>query len=715
MSVQQATPSTLLPRLAIDVDDVDPVIADLTASLQRLDLEQDEVRQRLERLVQVLLKLQSVLMRDTVSKRVWKIPLVDILPLEEFHDVDLVRRDTFVSKMLCCVDGDPKKLPAKVFENVTSAGATITFLKLTKLQGLALSALKSNAKCFPNLFRLQLNGSTLLPNTLSALRYFPKLEWLNLSHCKAVNDSSLQGVMERCPQLVGLYLKGCAISDKGLSFLVGSKIKVLNLSSTGITDTGLRRISQLPLEELTVAFSSMRRGDTLAVPVKYLNFIVQPIVSGVTSEGFLHVVNTCKTIRKIDIFGCTSITQKAITQAQTIQTGLCVTNSRLAHDIEFVTPKCSGFEVQRPIPESTPIEFATPFAQFAGGDFKDGAFISQLLKLTKGNLYPLLRVFEKEIEKDGPGVEFLVLTDCLLTRDKLELLSKHFPHVQSLTYTGVQILDFRPLCIFTKLTGINLSGYADSGLNTKQFVDAIIGCVKLERLDVSHTELFGMVLKGIISVKCKDLKEINITGCRNITDETAQVLRERFDTIKIICHETDAESEILLKQLSAMPKTTKTLKLCGEVRVKPVILGEKEILALIKYLPNLESLYLDRVIFQPGRLHLVSKLPFLQELSLSQTAVNDIELMQLSFCPRLEVLDISECQNVSELGLTELVKRSKTIKEINITNCERIDRSSIHQVKKQKPKSTPELTVIGQFNITLQKISGEVVHVKTNT
>jgi uncharacterized protein YjbI with pentapeptide repeats len=488
----------------------------------------------------------------------------------EDPETDLTEQDQIISAIFCFANANIQKLPEKLAAKVSKALPTINCLELTRIDELTQEALTLVASQFENLCSLHLSYSTLPFYTPQILGTSTKLACLDLSYCLTAGDPVVRGVSTYCPKLIELRLKGTKISDEVLSSLSQlQELECLDLDFTDISDLGLSKLKSSSINELRLNGCHRRQSDFLTIHKQFdekhtpTGKLYVPFKAGVTDAGFLKVVENISSLRKVVIFG-SSITDAVIAQAkqyslQRVQV-LTVCNFRtftFKNSETAVDIRPRPFEVIRPKPPETEINYVDRFAQFRGKDFSNPEVVSDVLNFAKGNMQLLLNTMKEEMAA-AKCVDRLHIANCLLTSDKLRAIAEHFQNLHQLSFSNVHILDFMDLIAFRKLTDLSLARYPYSGLNTAEFANAITRCAWLENLDISYTDVGEFIFRIILSKKY--FNNITLTGC-NIPKEVVAEARQFFKG-ELICPneegkesapKTLAEKPAVLSEVSATP------------------------------------------------------------------------------------------------------------------------------------------------------------------
>lgn len=128
-----------------------------------------------------------------------------------------------------------KEFQPSNIKELKCAGLTTTDMNEIIRKNLKSNELPSEAACATKLESDLDVGPGQLPRTV----YFPKLEKLDLSECKDLNDRSLIVLLSRCPNLRAVDFTGCRqLTDATAKALPNfPDLHKVNLSSSQITDT----------------------------------------------------------------------------------------------------------------------------------------------------------------------------------------------------------------------------------------------------------------------------------------------------------------------------------------------------------------------------------------------------------------------------------------------------------------------------------------------
>lgn len=306
-----------------------------------------------------------------------------------------------------------------------------------------------------------------------------------------------------------------------------------------------------------------------------------------------------------------------------------------------------------------------------------------------------------------------VISNLVSTRsisyETLEKVLSPFSQVLSLD-NSIQLNNFSCSLISRtcrQLRSLSLSGCVN--ITTEGVVEIVQSVPYLEVLNLEGCPLVGNAALLELGKRCPNLRSLNVRGCSQLTDSAFTELNN------------DVNNQIQELDISNLPNLTErgikgflgrcfnfaSLKLSGNKTVtndcieilavnNSSILRNLEIVgcenltdasirALSSYCSNLRSLNIS---FCKGiSPHAFSVktpscilFPELAEIDLTRILnMNDETVKQLTTrCPKLESINLSSCEEVTEVGIDALAKNCNTrLLECNLSNCPHVDDSSV--------------------------------------
>ncbi len=202
------------------------------------------------------------------------------------------------------------------------------FTECARLQSVGLTktpVTDAGLQCFrrcAELSRLELHYTQVTDQGLAELRHWSKLQSLGLNACLQITDAGLRH-LSNTPQLTTLAVAGCPITDELATTLSElSLLSSLNLSFTGMTAHGLRKLATLPLRDLYLSGSPLTDQD-LAVLEQWPQLsLLRFDGTSITDAGLEHV-GRLRRLRSLRL-DSTAITDQGLQQLKALRalTGL---------------------------------------------------------------------------------------------------------------------------------------------------------------------------------------------------------------------------------------------------------------------------------------------------------------------------------------------------------------------------------------------------------
>ena len=284
----------------------------------------------------------------------------------------------------------------------------------------------------------------------------PTLTKLDLSYCTLVSDVGLWAIARHCRYMKHLILQGCDT----------------------ITNIGLRSLSLALLDIDTLNFNHCHLLDDIGLTVvatgkwKLRHLYLRDCV-GIMDNGVSKLARAHPTLQTLDLNGCTNV------------------------------------------------------GEFGDKAIKEiGAFCGDLRYLDLGGCRRVEDSGLRALAVGCPHLEVFKLAGCdVLTNISLKALCKHSKSMVDLTLGGCKKFfdkDFEqylPQCVFKEsLTSLDLSGCSSITDRGVSVVCKVFGS-NLYNLGLSGANItdFSSVVIGEL---CKRLRTLDMSGCRNITDES---------------------------------------------------------------------------------------------------------------------------------------------------------------------------------------------------
>ncbi|NOY43279.1 MAG: hypothetical protein GXP26_15780 [Planctomycetes bacterium] len=262
-----------------------------------------------------------------------------------------------------------------------------------------------------------------------------------------------------------------------------------------------------------------------------------------------------------------------------------------------------------------------------------------------------------------------------MSDDDLEELTK-LEHIQELDLRGTQITDQGLLHLqkLKYLRKLNLSGtqVTDLGMKHLSKIETLLS-LQLERTQVTYAAL----------------------------EELDSTLRFAH-----FCEEKAIEDlKALGVQVIDLPRFVENIERGGLVlyfqaggEAVHVIVGMNrklsftdEEVALLGYLPSLETINFHSVTIGPGGFTAMNRLPKLTDLTISSTNITDGDLEWISRQTQIKRLSIYNCNAIADEGLAHL-RALTNLRELKIHSCSGISQEAFSKLIQELPDCQSELT-----------------------
>lgn len=234
--------------------------------------------------------------------------------------------------------------------------------------------------------------------------------------------------------------------------------------------------------------------------------------------------------------------------------------------------------------------------------------------------------------------------------------------LQSLDVSSCRLARFSPtslalLARHTSLTRLNLTG-SDQWL-TDDGLHALQHCTTLKELLLSTCSVRDAPLVTIAAA-CKELRLVDLSNCRRLTDESMCELARRCELEDVELANCPAASDRSLRALGASKTRSRLRHLGLSARAS----GDR------------------RAVTEAGLLALAPACAALTSLNLScLAAATDAVLAALgTHCACLRVLDLSMCDECTDAGLVALLPANPSIERLNLEGCDALTPTSLSAI-----------------------------------
>lgn len=226
-----------------------------------------------------------------------------------------------------------------------------------------------------------------------------------------------------------------------------------------------------------------------------------------------------------------------------------------------------------------------------------------------------------------------------------------------------------------KITHLIIGG----GLPAEEpFLRVLKECPKLFCLDLSRTNEFYDVFQELP----KNLSELELSACLWLNNEALEKLIDLCPQLTRLKLQSDVKLDAggwaHLKKLEILRSLDLTR--CSQI-------GDADLALILQACPELIVLNLEdcRSLTDSGFNALPTYKSDLTSLSLARTWISDLPLIELATkSDLLTTLDITRCENLTAVGITEVARHCKNLRELNITSCD-ISPESIAEIRKMRP------------------------------
>ncbi|XP_072039848.1 uncharacterized protein [Amphiura filiformis] len=516
-----------------------------------------------------------------------------------------------------------------VFMDMVSNCPNLQKLDLSRCNSLFMSGIllsknqEQIAACFQHLTCLNLDGIRYLSDTLlnRLVAVAPNLQRLSLASCNIAFEVVL------CPTSEGRVSMSYLTVSNLVNILKerATKIKSLNLSHTGVSNSALKAIAAVPnlqLEEIYLRkCSSMGNEGVKALVEKQTELKVFDAngCRDLSDTALLAICDNLLMLKELDIQDWVQVSTYAAESLSCLSqlVRLNMTNCHKA----MLGPGATSSGKSRALrarngERVSPVKLPT------------GLGSGKLANLRDLNLSCCMLLDDDAViglTKSLPKLQMIDLASCVAVSDaSVHAISKNLPHLQKLRLAWCKkITDFGLLGVDKNCPSISVPDEA-SKYSSDRFTrsHSNIGFFKGPSFDekiqkVSEEALESLKAKSEISLSMlTNLRHLDFTACAHLTDVGIK------DTIRF-------------QQLQVL-----NLSLC----------------------PNISDASIMLVALNN---------PSLGEVHLAQChQVTDQSIITLAQClPRLHHLDICGCDQVTDRSLEALIKYAPRLKHLNISQC----------------------------------------------
>ncbi|XP_015872002.2 uncharacterized protein LOC107409080 [Ziziphus jujuba] len=239
----------------------------------------------------------------------------------------------------------------------------------------------------------------------------------------------------------------------------------------------------------------------------------------------------------------------------------------------------------------------------------------------------------------------ILLHNCdFVTQNGILLVIRGCANLNSLSFSGIwsSFVDSRFKDSFVCTKSLCAVDFSDSVISDELLYSIAEACLPLNKLVLSHCQNY--TFSGISSLLCKhqSLQYLDLELANFLTDEYMLELSKFLQRITYLnlslCHQLTNSTFFNL---------TRNCPLLNEFKMVGTNLGAEDFTTSFVVNPRVKSLNLAR----------------------NSSLDNDTISMFASSCPNLKFLDLSCCFNITEEGISEVLKRCSEIRYLRIEHC----------------------------------------------
>jgi len=251
--------------------------------------------------------------------------------LEHSKRLDLKNQNPSPSELKALIKNCPNltSLNLQGCENLTDedlrqfaeSSPDLIFLDLCKCVKITDNGIKALTSERANLTGINLAECSEITNSglnMIAIRYEQLLSSLNIKGCNQITDGGISLVARYCTELTNINFGGCNISVGAFAQLIQNCPKLTQIAlqgCIGITDTGLTNLSRFcpNLTSLNLSECSRITGAAFATLVQSCQNLstLKLHKCDVTDDWFSNTFCNCSSLTKLDLTGCSGISDEA--------------------------------------------------------------------------------------------------------------------------------------------------------------------------------------------------------------------------------------------------------------------------------------------------------------------------------------------------------------------------------------------------------------------
>ena len=567
------------------------------------------------------------------------------------------------------------------------------------------------------------------------------LRYLTLKDVGTVDDKTAKSISKYASKIRHLDLSNCRkISPSCFCHLLSAltRLTKLNLSSTQITSSGLRRAKFLPLlTKLVLMRCALLDSSgiiTIAAGISP-GVLTKLKLSGIkaSDRSYILLARSTAALRTLILQDLASISDNTIRDFVNRNPGLVILDLRacpaISRRVLADISRCSmqleelSFDGISGTLSSMPNDKSiTPIASLTR------------LKALRLSHCPLITDFSvKQAATTSPLLETLVLDHCIkITNASLVSIAKHCTLLQDLSLKGAKNVSHHAIEEFAKKCTLRRVDLSDNQLARDEGLIsiALAAPLFLTKLDVANC--VHVTDKSLVSIGkgCFSLERLNLSGCRAITDQGVLCLvpLSRLEELMVaLCWRLTSAS--LVPLINAL-RSLHHFNLSGTAVSDDALhaLGGSR---LAHSLRSLNLSFCDRLTNATAREHLprmnvtALSLPprmegptlaaitaaqqLLTQLHIDESEIDDATLEQLAGqLSQLRVLTLRNCPNLIE-GMTAVAVHCALLVSLDLTGSAHVSSGALIDVINRCP-NLRQLRLLGCRAIRAQAIDTTIKH-----
>ncbi|XP_060578635.1 F-box and leucine-rich repeat protein 13-like isoform X2 [Ruditapes philippinarum] len=279
--------------------------------------------------------------------------------------------------------------------------------------------------------------------------------------------------------------------------------------------------------------------------------------------------------------------------------------------------------------------------------------------------------------KNSKKLDYLDVSGCLqITPDGFKNLSQGCTNLQTLLLNDFPTLSDDCLTpVANKLTKLNTMSFLGSPLLSDETFKRIAGNKNLKKIKIEGNHRISDVSLRVIGMHCSNLEHIYIADCQRLTDLALKSLAScKFLTVANFadCVRITDKGVRQLVDGPCGPKL-RELNLTNCIRV-----GDMAMVNIHKRCHNLTylSVCFCEHISEAG-IELLGQTHSITSIDISGCNCGDGGLSSLGNNSRLRDVTLSECANITDLGLQKFAQQCKNIERLDLSHCMQITDGAI--------------------------------------